>query len=115
MLVSILHRATGDGMALVGLSLINWWLAALAGGADSYAAFIDLFTLKSGGLNIVGYVVGIGLTLSFFQHVASGLRHLVLDLGAGYELGVNKRMAVGTMFFSITATLAFWAWLSVGK
>ncbi|MCH4893323.1 MULTISPECIES: succinate dehydrogenase, cytochrome b556 subunit [unclassified Sphingomonas] len=115
MLVSILHRATGDGMALVGLGLITWWLAALAGGPDSYAAFVDLFTVKSGALNIVGYVFGIGLTLSFFQHTASGIRHFVLDTGAGYELKGNKRGAISTMVFSIVATLAFWAWLTVGK
>ena len=26
MLVSILHRVCGDGMALVGLALLVWWL-----------------------------------------------------------------------------------------
>ena len=29
MLVSILHRASGDGMALVGLGVLVWWLGAL--------------------------------------------------------------------------------------
>ncbi|MFN6934699.1 MAG: succinate dehydrogenase, cytochrome b556 subunit, partial [Tsuneonella sp.] len=29
MAVSILHRVTGDGMALVGLGVLVWWLAAL--------------------------------------------------------------------------------------
>ena len=33
----------------------------------------------------LGYVVGIGLTLALFQHMASGLRHFVLDTGAGYR------------------------------
>jgi succinate dehydrogenase / fumarate reductase cytochrome b subunit len=28
MLVSILHRVTGDGMATVGTLLFVWWLAA---------------------------------------------------------------------------------------
>ena len=32
MAVSILHRVTGDGMALVGLAVLLWWLGALAGG-----------------------------------------------------------------------------------
>ena len=39
MAVSILHRITGDGMALMGLGVLVWWLAALAGGAESYANF----------------------------------------------------------------------------
>lgn len=115
MLVSILHRVTGDGMALVGSVLLVWWLAALASGEAAYGAFIDIFTLKSGALNIVGYVFGIGLTLAFFQHMASGIRHLVLDTGAGYELRSNKRGAQATIIFSVLATAAYWAYLIWGK
>ncbi|MBR0552662.1 succinate dehydrogenase, cytochrome b556 subunit [Stakelama marina] len=115
MLVSILHRATGDGMALIGTVLTIWWLAAAAGGEASYNAFIDLFTLDSGAFNVVGYIVGIGLTLSFFQHLASGIRHFVLDTGAGYELKTNKSWAIVTIVFSILATAAFWAFLIWGK
>ncbi|OQW42026.1 MAG: succinate dehydrogenase, cytochrome b556 subunit [Proteobacteria bacterium SG_bin5] len=115
MLVSILHRVTGDGMAIVGTVLFVWWLAALAGGKESYDAFLGVFTLADGRLNPLGYLFGIGLTLAFFQHLASGVRHLVLDTGAGYELGANKRMAQMTFFFSIIATAAYWALLLAGK
>ncbi|MGN6374438.1 MAG: succinate dehydrogenase, cytochrome b556 subunit [Sphingomonas sp.] len=115
MLVSILHRATGSTMATVGTVLLVWWLAAMAGGDASYGGFIDTFTVSSGGLNIVGYVVFIGLTLVFFQHMASGVRHLVLDTGAGFELKRNKTGAILTMVFSVCATIAFWAWLLAGK
>ena len=111
MLVSILHRATGDGMATVGTVLLVWWLAALAGGADSYARFQDLFTLDAGGLNVIGYVVGIGLTFALFQHIASGIRHLVMDAGAAFELKRTKTFAILTMVFSATATILFWAYL----
>ena len=113
MTVSILHRATGDGMATVGTVLIVWWLAALAGGAQSYATFHYVFAEFAGGA--LGYLFGIGLTLSFFQHLASGVRHLVMDTGAGYELRGNKRGAMGTMVFSVAAAAAFWAYLLVGK
>jgi succinate dehydrogenase / fumarate reductase cytochrome b subunit len=115
MAVSILHRATGDGMAVVGTILLVWWLAALAGGEAAYTQFMDVFTLQSGALNIVGYVFGIGLTLSFFQHLASGIRHLVLDTGAGYELKGNRRGSIATFFFSVIATAAYWAFLVLGK
>ena len=37
MLVSILHRVTGDGMALVGVPLLVWWLYAIAAGPESCA------------------------------------------------------------------------------
>jgi succinate dehydrogenase / fumarate reductase cytochrome b subunit len=115
MLVSILHRVTGSGMATVGAVLLVWWLAAAAAGAKSYATFVDLFTYETGALNIVGYVVGIGLTASFFQHMATGIRHFVLDTGAGYELKRNKMGALLTMVFSVLATAAFWAFLTWGK
>jgi succinate dehydrogenase / fumarate reductase cytochrome b subunit len=111
MAVSIVHRATGSGMATVGTILFVWWLAAMASGPATYAAFTDLFTLASGKLNIAGYVVGIGLTLSFFQHMASGVRHLFLDAGANFELGGNKRTALATFVVSILATAAFWVFL----
>lgn len=115
MLVSILHRATGDGMAVVGTALFVWWLAALAGGQASYEQFVDVFTLSTGGLNILGYVFGIGLTFAFFQHMASGIRHFVLDVGAGYELKANKRWSQLTMFVSVALTAGYWAYLLVGK
>ncbi len=108
MAVSIVHRVTGSGMATVGTILLVWWLSAMASGAAAYAAFLDLFTVSSGKLNVAGYVVGIGLTLSFFQHMASGVRHLFLDAGANFELGANKRSALATFAFAIVATGIFW-------
>lgn len=108
MAVSILHRATGSGMATVGTALFVWWLVALAYGPDAYATFQDVFTLQSGKLNILGYVVGIGISFSFFQHMASGVRHLFLDAGANFELRSNKRSALSTFAFSILATAIFW-------
>lgn len=111
MTVSILHRATGSGLALVGTILLVWWLVALSSGADAYDCFVDLFTYKSGDLNAVGWIVGIGLTYSVFQHMASGVRHLFLDVGANFELKANKTTALLTFVFSLTATAAFWIWM----
>lgn len=115
MLVSIVHRATGVAMATVGIAIFVWWLAALAGGEESYARFLDVFTVKSGALNAIGYVFGIGFTLVFFQHLASGVRHFFLDAGANFELKGNRAGAVATMVFSVLATIAFWAFLIWGK
>lgn len=111
MLVSILHRATGSGMATVGTGLLVWWLAAIAGGAESYATFHDVFTTDTGALNILGYVIAIGLTLSLFQHMMTGIRHFVLDTGAGYELKRNKMGALATMVASVALTIVFWLYL----
>ena len=103
MLVSILHRVTGDGMALVGLLVMLWWLGALASGPEHYHTFATLMTTP------IGYVVLVGLSWAFFTHLMSGLRHFVLDIGAGYELHRNKFWSVLSPVIAIILTIAFWA------
>lgn len=115
MTVSILHRVTGTGMATVGTLVFVWWLAALAGGEQSYAGWLDTFTVADGGLNIVGWVLGVGLTWALFQHMANGVRHLFMDVGAGFELGRNKATSMATLVFAPIATIAYWAYVVWGK
>lgn len=115
MLVSILHRVTGSGMATVGVFVFLAWLGALAGGKECYEWFMDLLTVKSGAPNIAGYILGIGLTLSFFQHMMTGIRHFVMDAGAAFELQANKRFAILTMVVSVLLTAALWSYLSYSR
>jgi len=103
MLVSILHRATGDGMALVGLGVLLWWLGALASGPEAY----ETFQWAMG--SPIGYLVLVGLSWAFFTHMMSGLRHFVLDIGAGYELDTNRMWSVAAPIIAILLTAAFWA------
>ncbi len=105
MLVSILHRATGDGMALVGLVLLIWWLGALASGPEAYETF--LFFAGSP----FGLVVLVGLTWAFFTHMMSGLRHFVLDIGAGYELDTNRFWSIASPIIAIVLTAAMWTFI----
>ena len=113
MLVSILHRTTGTGMATVGAFLFVWWLAALATGAQAYATFAEVFTYADGRLNAIGWVIAVGLTLSLFQHMMSGLRHLIMDTGAAFELRINKTLAVATMVLSVLLTIVFWLYMGI--
>ncbi|MXP14309.1 succinate dehydrogenase, cytochrome b556 subunit [Altererythrobacter confluentis] len=103
MLVSILHRVTGDGLALVGLGVLVWWLGAIASGPDAYATFSDIMTSP------LGYIVLVGLSWSFFSHMCSGLRHFVMDLGAGYELDTNRIWSIASPILGIVLTAGFWA------
>lgn len=103
MTVSILHRITGDGLAVVGLGVLTWWLWALADGDAAYADF----TAAAG--HPAGLVVLVGLTWAFWQHTLSGLRHLVLDTGAGYELKVNRFWSVMTFVGALFLTALTWA------
>ena len=103
MLVSILHRITGGALSVAGLALLVWWLVAFAGGPAAYADFAAAVR------HPLGLVVLIGISWAFFQHLLSGMRHLVLDTGAGYELGTNKTWSIATIFGSIALTIALWA------
>jgi succinate dehydrogenase / fumarate reductase, cytochrome b subunit len=41
--------------------------------------------------------------------MSSGIRHFVLDVGAGYELKTNKFFAIVAPLTGIALTIAFWA------
>ena len=103
MAVSILHRAAGEGMAVVGIPVFLWWLGALAAGPEAYATFSAI----AGAW--YGKVVLIGLSWAFFEHMTSGLRHFVLDLGAGYELDTNNAWSWAVPAIAIVLTALFWA------
>ena len=105
MFISILHRVTGNGLAVAGLGLLVWWLGALASGPEAYASFTVLATSP------VGYVVLVGISWAFFSHMMSGLRHFVLDVGAGFELNVNKTWSILSPILGVLLTAAFWALL----
>ena len=103
MAVSILHRACGTGLAIGGGLAFIWWLIAAASGAEAYATFLAVAT------SWFGYLVLIGLTWAFFQHLCNGLRHFVMDVGAGYELKTNKLGAIVVIILPLLLTLLVWA------
>ncbi len=102
MLVSILHRVTGSGLATVGAVALVWWLAAAASGSEAYATFMDHAD------EWYGMVIWIGLSWALFQHTLSGVRHFVMDIGAGYELSTNKFWANMTIAGSVVLTALLW-------
>ena len=105
MLVSILHRVTGSGLATVGALVLAWWLAAAASGEEAYAAFTGHASSWYGLLFLIG------LSWSFFQHTLSGLRHFVMDIGAGYELDTNKFWATMTVIGGVVLTALLWLYI----
>ena len=96
MLVSILHRVTGVGLTIVGLAVLTWWLARHRRGRRGLCKpSLGCATAP------FGLVVLVGLTWAFFQHLLSGIRHLVMDSGAGFELSTNKTFAILTIVGSL--------------
>ena len=124
MLVSILHRVTGSGLALAA-ALLVWWLVAAATSAEAYITFTSVMGWLTGAgapegavgwiVYAIGVIVGVGLVWAFFQHTLSGLRHFVMDIGAGYELRTNRTWAVMTIVGSLLLTALFWAWVVFGR
>ena len=105
MAVSILHRITGAGLAVVGGIVLVWWLYAAASGPESYESFTGWAT------HWTGIVVAVGLSWALIQHTLTGIRHFALDIGAGYELSTNKFWSVMTLIGGIVLTAALWAWI----
>lgn len=102
MATSILHRATGVALyvgALIGAA----WAIALARGPDAYTSFKGVMGSP------IGKLVMLGLTLSFFYHLANGIRHLVWDAGRGLEVRTANATAVVVFAFTAAATAAVWA------
>jgi succinate dehydrogenase / fumarate reductase cytochrome b subunit len=105
MLVSILHRATGVALTFAGLIVLTWWLLAIAGDASGFDRF------GKAARHPAGIIVLVGLTWAFFQHLLSGIRHLVTDTGANFELQANKTSAIATIIGSLLLTAALWVYL----
>ncbi len=105
MTVSILNRVMGVGLATVGVLALTLWLVALASGAGAYADFMALAT------GWFGYVIAIGLSFAFFLHLCAGLRHFVMDAGAGFELTTNRAWAWGAIIAPIILTAGLWLFI----
>ena len=100
-LVSISHRITG----IVNISVITvicFWIFSLLLGESSYE-LTKLF-LQS----IFGKFIILCLTWSFSFQILSEIRHLVMDLGYGFELNTTKITGLMVIFGSIALTILFY-------
>ncbi len=102
MATSILHRATGVGMAVGFIALVGWLFDA-ASGPDVYAKFLACVD------STIGCVFLVGWSYAFFFHLSNGIRHLVWDTGRGLEKGQASASAWFVIVASIALTAAFWA------
>jgi succinate dehydrogenase / fumarate reductase cytochrome b subunit len=101
MATSIAHRATGVAL-YVGALIAAGWAIALAKGPQAYGAFKALLGSP------LGLVVMFGLTVSFFYHLANGVRHLVWDAGHGLDVKSANASAVFVFAFTAAASIAVW-------
>lgn len=107
MMTSIMHRISACAMSFIGAPMLVWWLWSLSEGPSTYQQFTGFAS------SWLGTFILFGLSWCFFQHLASGIRHLIMDIGAGYELKTAQRSALATFAISIVLTLAFWMALTL--
>jgi succinate dehydrogenase / fumarate reductase, cytochrome b subunit len=103
MLTSILHRATG--VALYGGALLfALWLASIALGPQAYALSSALIG------TVVGQVILWGIVFSVSFHILSGLRHLVWDMGAGFNPKLSSLFSNLIIIGAVLLTAGIWYW-----
>jgi len=99
--LSIVHRMTGVGLTL-GAVLVVWWLLAAATGSEYFATVDGLLT------SWIGLLVLLGSTWALAYHLLNGIRHLVWDIGYGYELETVDRSGIAVLIGSGVLTALLW-------
>ena len=97
-LVSITHRITGI-INIAVITLICLWVSLLLLGESKYETISLLLN------SLVGKFIILAITWSFSFQVLSEIRHLIMDLGYGFELKVTKItgliVIIGSFFLTI--------------
>ena len=99
--LSIANRISGVVLSLGAVVLVIWLLAAAAG-PEAYAV------VQGALASWLGQVVLFGCTVAFFLHLCGGIRHLVWDMGYGYELRSIYASGWAVVAGSVVLTAAAW-------
>ena len=97
-LISISHRITGI-INIIAITIVCFWIASLLLGEASYQN-VKLF-LNS----IFGKFIILGLIWSFSFQILSVMRHLIMDLGYGFESQTTKITGLIVIFGSLILTV----------
>ena len=98
MILSITHRIIGV-VNSVAIILICLWTISLLFGEENYEIIKILFQSFFGKLLITS------LSWSFSFHMLSEIRHLIWDLGYGFDLKIAKITGVITIIGSLALTV----------
>ncbi len=100
-LVSISHRITGI-INIIAITLICFWVSLIFISENNYE-IINLFLSSK-----IGKFIILGLTWSFSFQTLSEIRHLIMDLGYGFELKTSKITGLLVIFGSLILTVIFY-------
>ncbi len=99
--LSIANRVSGVVLSLCAVVLVIWLLAAAAG-PEAYAV------VQGALASWFGQVVLFGCTFAYFLHLCGGIRHLVWDMGHGYELRSIYASGWAVVAGSVALTVLAW-------
>jgi len=102
MAMSIVHRITGAGLYF-GMALVAWWLTAAASGPNAYAMFEAFIG------SLIGRLILFGYTWALIHHGLGGIRHLIWDMGRGFEPAERELLTLASLIGSIALTIVIWA------
>ena len=94
MATSITHRVTGVALS-AGMVFLAWWLIGLASGPDVYQPLVRA------AASPLGLFVMFGFLWSLCYHWLNGIRHLVWDLGYGFEVRTASRTSIVVIALSV--------------
>ena len=100
-LLSITHRIAGV-VNLLALILMFFWLLTFSLGESNYELF--LLAINS----FFGKFILIAFTWSMSFHIFSGIRHLVWDMGYGFEIKTANISGILVILSSLVITIIFW-------
>ena len=100
-LVSISHRITGI-INIVAITFICLIASLLILGESNYEMI--KFFMSS----LLGKFVILGITWSFSFQILSEIRHLIMDLGYGFEIKTTNVTGVIVIFGSVVLTVFFY-------
>ena len=95
---STIHRVTGVALFFSFFMLVLWIVSAAAGGG-----FFDCMNWL-----LTSWLGKIALVLSLWglcYHMLNGIRHLVWDMGYGFDLDVAAKSGMGVIIGSVVLTI----------
>ncbi len=100
--LSIVHRATGVFLGFAAFAVVVW-LFAVAGDGEGMARF-NAFAASPLGVAFL-----LATTASLAYHLLNGIRHLLWDIGWGFELpkAVASGWTVVALAIVLTAVVAY--------
>lgn len=99
LLASILHRVAGAGLYL-GLLILAGWALSLKLGPDAFGAYAGALATP------VGYAIIFLVIAGWLFHLANGVRHLLWDIGKGFQLRTANTTAWAALAFAALGTVA---------